>query len=402
MSLIGQDNMTKVSVIIPTYNRRGYIKHAIDSVLAQTYDDFEIIVVDDGSTDGTGEELKKNYDQKIKYIWQENQGESVARNYGVTLARGDYIGFLDSDDIWLKNKLDKQVRILDSNHKIGLVIGQGYTLDEYGHSNEYQILGRDIVDEDLQINLLILRNPIIFSTSMIRKADFNELGGFKHDIRYGEDWDFWLRLLFRSKAYYINEPLIYVRIHSSTQSQIPQKDTIDDILEDHLKIIRGIKPEKNKISEYEITRAKAKEYLFASLSNIYIGNQERAQKFAEESVRIFPQIFRYDTIFSNIIFHYSNMYLCESCENPSWVLEFARDAIKLRSDINLNERFNNPLLISKVHLLLGEWGLMNRKKLFSLINICRAFLIYPNLIFENKYYSKFFLSPSDNRKEYKF
>lgn len=101
--------MPRVSVIIPTYNRREYVQEAIDSALAQTFTDYEIIVIDDGSTDGTSEALQARYGNRIHYEWQENQGESVARNRGIELARGEYIAFLDSDDLWHPEKLAKQI-----------------------------------------------------------------------------------------------------------------------------------------------------------------------------------------------------------------------------------------------------------------------------------------------------
>ena len=94
-----------VSVIIPTYNSAGYIEEALESVFEQTLQDFEIIVVDDGSTDGTGEVLRK-YGDRIRYIYQENNGPASARNGGIRVARGEYIAFLDADDLWVSTKLE--------------------------------------------------------------------------------------------------------------------------------------------------------------------------------------------------------------------------------------------------------------------------------------------------------
>src|SRR5690349_3602213 len=106
--------MPKVSVIIPTYNRAQFIARAVDSVLEQTYKDFEIIVIDDGSSDNT-QEILKAYEGKIRYVYQQNKGISAARNRGIQEAKGEYIAFLDSDDVWKPEKLSVQVAILDVN-----------------------------------------------------------------------------------------------------------------------------------------------------------------------------------------------------------------------------------------------------------------------------------------------
>src|SRR4030042_587586 len=121
--------MPKVSVIITTYNRVHFVCEAIDSVLNQTFKDFEIIVVDDGSTDNTKEALKR-YSKNIFYIYQSNKGRSQARNTGLKVAKGDYIAFLDDDDIWVPHKLEKQVAFMDSNPNIGLVHTITEVIDE--------------------------------------------------------------------------------------------------------------------------------------------------------------------------------------------------------------------------------------------------------------------------------
>ena len=124
-----------VSAIILTYNRANLIEKAIKSVLKQTYQDFEIIVVDDGSTDNTGEIIRGFKDKRVKYIkkYKENKGSSVARNIGIKVARGKYIALLDSDDEWLPEKLDKQIKILqDGSPELGVVYSNSYYIDENG------------------------------------------------------------------------------------------------------------------------------------------------------------------------------------------------------------------------------------------------------------------------------
>jgi len=115
--------MPKISVIIPIYNAERYLSETIESVMAQTYSDWEIVAVDDGSTDKTPEILKdheKKLSKKLCVITQKNSGVSIARNTAIAAARGEYIAFLDHDDLWLPEKLEKQVKLLDSNKKLGL------------------------------------------------------------------------------------------------------------------------------------------------------------------------------------------------------------------------------------------------------------------------------------------
>jgi len=121
----------RVSIIIPTYNRASLLREALESVFAQTYQDFEVIVVDDGSTDGTGEILKDLLD-KVRYIRQENLGCGAARNRGMEEAKGEYIAFLDSDDLWMDFKLELQVAILDKMSDVGFLYSDFQVLKDFG------------------------------------------------------------------------------------------------------------------------------------------------------------------------------------------------------------------------------------------------------------------------------
>ena len=121
-----------ISVIIPTYNREKFLPATIDSVLRQTYSDYEIIVVDDGSTDGTQEVIEKLYGGKLKYIYKNNGGPASARNVGLKNASGNYIAFLDSDDLWFPEKLETQIRFMEKNHsQITLVYHKNLKIDNF-------------------------------------------------------------------------------------------------------------------------------------------------------------------------------------------------------------------------------------------------------------------------------
>ncbi len=210
--------MPRVSVVIPTYNRENYITETIESVLAQTYRDFEIIVVDDGSTDNTRQAVGTfRDDSRVNYIYQENQGVSAARNTAIRASRGEYIAILDSDDIWLKDALEKRVEVLDKYPGVGLVFGQSRLMDADG--TVYRVRGSSfmnssgIVDRTAQIKELLFGCNILPSASMIRGSCFDEVGVFHNDLTFAEDRLLFIRLTKRYQVAYISEPLVKYRIH---------------------------------------------------------------------------------------------------------------------------------------------------------------------------------------------
>jgi len=203
--------MPKVSVIIPCFNHGQYIDKAVDSVLAQTFQDFEIIIVNDGSTDNYTNELLDNYIKpKIKVIKTENTGPSSARNTGIENALGEYILPLDADDYIDKEYLIKAVRVLESDKNIRII----YCLAEkFGKVNEKWYL------PNFSITEIYLRN-CIFSSGLFRKADWLKVKGYAADMIYGyEDWDFWLSILgIDGKVFRIPEVLFFtecIRYHET-------------------------------------------------------------------------------------------------------------------------------------------------------------------------------------------
>lgn len=205
----------KVSVIIPTYNRKDYVVEAVDSVLNQTYRNFEVIVVDDGSTDGTSEILKKKYDQKIRYFYKENGGCASARNYGIKFARGEYIAFLDSDDKYLPDKLEDQVGILERNTELGFVYS-----DSYSFGGGKKLLNSSVrPDKDNSVTYALYMMTYMANGSFLARKKYLELSGYYNEsLRYNEDTDFLLRLSLYSKVYYSKKPTLLYRVHSGRKS----------------------------------------------------------------------------------------------------------------------------------------------------------------------------------------
>jgi glycosyltransferase involved in cell wall biosynthesis len=205
----------KVSVIVPNYNYGKYIEQAIESVLSQTYKNIEIIVVDDGSTDNSLEVLER-YRNKITLITQKNQGVSAARNNGVRASSGEYIAFLDPDDVWLPTKIEKQVSKMLSDNQIGLVHCAMIIVDEKNNPIKIHDGGMEGL---LRNDILLLEKGAIVgagSTCLVKRHIFEEIDGFDLSLSTSADWDFCYRASLKCKIGFIKEPLALYRVHNSS------------------------------------------------------------------------------------------------------------------------------------------------------------------------------------------
>lgn len=181
----------RVSVIIPTFNNFQYIGQAVASVMEQTYKSYEIIVIDDGSTDDTGSYFA-GLDGPVRYVYQENKGVSAARNHGLRLARGEYIVFLDGDDVLLPNKIEKQVNFLDNHPKVGCVHSGWQLIDENGVMLKTVEPWHDAPRLDLKTWLLW--KPVFLGAMMMRRHWLTQAGGFDAKLRQAEDVDLVFRM----------------------------------------------------------------------------------------------------------------------------------------------------------------------------------------------------------------
>lgn len=208
--------MTEVSVIIPTYNSARYIVEAVESVLAQTFKDFEILVIDDGSTDET-EEVMRQYERVLRYIRQSNGGVAVARNRGIKEARGKYVGFLDADDTWFEDKLERQIDALRSRID-SRVCYSAFTLAD----SELKPLGT-VHSKRVGATLedLLMRGNIVGSicTVLCERSLFETTGGFDERLSQCADWDMWVRLAAHTEFLYLQEPTVTYRQHGSNMSR---------------------------------------------------------------------------------------------------------------------------------------------------------------------------------------
>ena len=208
--------MPHVSVIIPTYNSAAYLVEAIDSVLAQTYSDVEILVVDDGSTDDTPKVIKK-YGDRVRYLRQANSGVAVARNRGISESLGRYVAFLDADDTWLPVKLERQLEglagRLDARLCYSAFLSVTSDLQPIGVRRSDRV-GRALED-------LLLRGNVVGSicTVIAERSLFQLAGGFDPELSQCADWDMWVRLAAHTEFVYIDEPLVTYRQHDSNMSR---------------------------------------------------------------------------------------------------------------------------------------------------------------------------------------
>ncbi len=204
----------KVSVIIPNYNYEKFISATIESVLSQTYRNIEIIVVDDGSRDNSLEILK-NFGDKIRVVSQENEGVSAARNHGVSLSEGDLIGFLDADDIWLPEKLERQIEKFNADTEVGLVHCSMTLIDLDNEPIGENSNGQEgWVSEEF---LLFERGVVVGagSTALVKRQVFDEVGGFDLRLSTAADWDFCYQVSRKYKLGFVAEPLVLYLIHGS-------------------------------------------------------------------------------------------------------------------------------------------------------------------------------------------
>ena len=216
--------MPKVSVLIATFNCAKYIAEAIDSVLDQTYTDYEIIIVDDGSTDDTKSIIKTYLDKnadKIKYYYQENQGLACARNVAIKYSKGKYIAFLDADDKWLPPRLEIGVAILDNEPDIGLVHSNDIKIDENGSLLKGYTKHKKHLSGYISEDLLLRKIHIQGGTVLFRRKCLDKVGLLDPYLTYlgAEDRDLWYRISKEFKVKYVDRQLAYYRIRKDSLSR---------------------------------------------------------------------------------------------------------------------------------------------------------------------------------------
>lgn len=208
----------KVSVVIPAYNAMAYLPEAVDSVLAQTFTDYDVVIVDDGSSDRIVDWSATIQEPRVRLVSQANRGLAGARNTGIRESRGEYIAFLDADDLWHPTKLEKQVALMDIDPSLGVIYTWMTLINQQGESTGRFV--KNCVEGDVW-ERLILRNCVgSGSNPMVRRTCFEQVGDFDENLgSYMEDRDMWLRIAPHYKFAVVKESLVDYRQHPSSASK---------------------------------------------------------------------------------------------------------------------------------------------------------------------------------------
>jgi glycosyltransferase involved in cell wall biosynthesis len=215
--MISTDSDPLVSVVIPAFNAEQWIRETLESVLAQTYRDFEIIVVNDGSIDDTAV-IAQSYGRAVRCVNKRNGGQSSARNMGIRLAAGKYVAFVDADDLWEPNKLELQIELYENNPELGLVYSDAY----YFEASTEHIFG--LASNNTKLYSGIVLRPLLLCcfipspTPVVQRNVFEHVGYFDESktLQIGEDWNMWLRIASKYPVGCIYKPLAKYRCHPTS------------------------------------------------------------------------------------------------------------------------------------------------------------------------------------------
>ncbi len=275
--------MPKVSVCIPSYNHERYIGAALDSVLAQTFRDFEVIVVDDGSTDGTLQ-IARSYASRYPRLIQvfthpngANRGISTTWNLTMEKSSGEYLACMGSDDVWLPEKLEIQVAQLDRDHRVGLVYSPARLIDENGQPKPNKtggLVGVNIAHEPNPLLVLIEKNVITSPVVMFRRRCITELGYLDEPLIYS-DWELFIRILARWEAGFHPEPLLLYRIHGTNVSA---RQSTEVKLQRYVQVMQAVREKMDRVGgRFDQPRVAALVYLQLAYFHAQLGNETEAR-----------------------------------------------------------------------------------------------------------------------------
>ena len=223
--------MPRVTVLLTCYKHIAYLPQALESIRAQTYRDYAVIALDDGSTDGSREWLAEQEGIQV-VLNEENLGTYGTLNKGLDLAEGEFIAILNDDDVWMPTKLEKQISLLDQNPKVGLVATSGEFVDGNGNTLDGRPLGFDFPSFETGDRLLdmVYHNLVIASSAVFRRSIVTEIGGFNEMYFGSGDWEMWFRIAARHDLGCVRESLCQYRVHAANASHSKEKIWRDDAM----------------------------------------------------------------------------------------------------------------------------------------------------------------------------
>ena len=265
--------MTKVSIIVAAYNGERYIRETIESLLAQTYTDFEIIIADDGSSDKTAEIVKSFSDTRIKYFYKKNEGVmAITRNFGIRKAEGEFIAFCDHDDIWYPEKLKKQLEKIDKNALTGIIVSSADIIDKKGKKIGLRDIGFSGYINPIESFEKLLDTDFITNCStVVPKKIIEEMSYLDESLIGNDDYKLWLLIAQKYGIFGLRESLCGWRVTSSSYSK-----KLSVIYKENLKIFQSLSGRSKKENE-DIEKGIDKNYTRLFIEFVYERNFKEAR-----------------------------------------------------------------------------------------------------------------------------
>lgn len=292
--------MSKVSVIVPVYNGERYLREALDSVFAQTFRDYEVICVDDGSTDASVTIIKE-YGEQATLIQQVNAGQGAARNVGVRRGVGVYVAFLDQDDRWYPHKLQQQVAALEADPSAVLAYCNSDRMDDEGRLLQ---VGATLAERqsaaESPLGRLIGEGLVLPSTMLVRRAIFECVGGFDHALRGFEDFDLCARLKLKGRFVFLKEPGVCYRVHGEGFQRTGGLHVIQSRARflDRMRVLYG----GDRTKEALIDAMQAECYSDWGIQELSTGSRANGRRMLVRSLRCNPLKFRtYSRLFRSLL-----------------------------------------------------------------------------------------------------
>lgn len=279
--------MPKISVVVPAYNSQRTILETIDSVLQQSFSDFELIIINDGSTDRTLELLETVQDTRLKVYSYPNGGLPTARNRGINRATGEFISFIDADDIWTPDKLELQLKALQKNPRAG--VAYSWTTCMGNNGNSFHPGVTESFQGNVYANLLVGNFIGSGSNVLIRREAIESVGYFDKSLKSAEDWDYWLRLAPKWDFVVVPKPQILYRLSSGAMSSKL------DVMEKYQTLVLK-RAFESAPSELQYLKNQGFSYIYLFMTRLClsrINNQKvvgQAAKKLWKSIRLYPQI----------------------------------------------------------------------------------------------------------------
>lgn len=282
--------LAKVTALIPTYNSARYICDAVDSVLAQTHPIHEVLVVDDGSTDDTAAVLRR-YRSKIRYIRQSNAGPPAARNTGLAQVTGDFIALLDSDDLWVPEKTERQMEYIEQHPTCGFVYSDMKTFDETGVIEESVKISRNLNLPSGYIFPQLFDETLFQTSALLIRKDCIGVGGFDTTLRMGDDYEFFMRIARHYEAGYVDQRLVLYRQHPSQGTRTWGMQLQQGLPWEILVLERIIEryPEiREELGNARVKQRLAKPYFNLAYACMAEGDHRDARRLLREALRYQP------------------------------------------------------------------------------------------------------------------